>query len=87
MLTLSLNHVGHFGANCEMHQAYSTYLDDGVSRDSAPTNIIRYKMKARKIKAIKESKSAGNLKDQQLDPEAKAYYRQVSVKQVGCHMI
>ena len=40
-------------------------------------------MKSKKIKAIKESKSDGSVKDQQLDPEAKAYYRHVSVKQVS----
>lgn len=61
--------------------AYSTYLDDGVSRDSAPTNVVRYKMKSKKVKAIKESKTGGGVKDKQLDPEAKGYYRQVSVKQ------
>lgn len=62
---------------------YSTYLDDGVSRDSAPDNIIRYRMKAKKLAKLKAEidQAKGKLKQAQLDPEAKGYYREVAITQ------
>ncbi|KAF8467697.1 glycosyl hydrolases family 31-domain-containing protein [Kalaharituber pfeilii] len=56
---------------------YVTYLDDGVSRSSAPTDVIRYKLKAKKLEKLKKKKVLA----EELDPEAKGEYREVSIKQ------
>ena len=61
-----------------------SYFDDGVSRDSAPTNLLRYKMKSKKAAKLNQQKGVGGkLGATEWDPEAKGFYREVSVKQVG----
>ena len=59
-----------------------SYFDDGVSRNSAPTNIIRYKMKSKKVEKLKKLKTGGQLVTTDWDPQSKGFYREVSVKQV-----
>lgn len=59
-----------------------SYFDDGVSRNSAPTNIIRYKMKSKKAEKLKKKTARSQLSPADVDPESKGFYREVSVKQV-----
>lgn len=68
-------------------QEYFTYLDDGVSRDSAPEDLPQYKETHEQSKAegAEIAKLVGKKKGYNIsgtDPEAKGYHRQVAITQV-----
>jgi len=58
---------------------YTSYLDDGVSRDSAPTDLAKTHVK--KLDSLQQTQGKGSLAIKELDPEAKGYYREIRVKQ------
>lgn len=68
-------------------QEYCTYLDDGVSRDSAPEDLPQYKEthEQSKVEGAEIAKQIGKKTGYNIsgtDPEAKGYHRKVAVTQV-----
>lgn len=67
-----------------MTTSYTTYLDDGVSRSSAPNDLVYYKKPsaASRLVSAKLKISEEEAKEKYLDQEAKGEYRAVTISQV-----